>query len=249
MDQRVQDGDVTLAHRSDGNAHWTDITRFAVASARVSFNAAGPLALGCRESGQVGNEAATAECHRCRGQGSPLPPHGGERALADSNTQEGVKPPLDLPLYPLPLLFHSRQPFSSGKYSPAELCRRVLARTAPAGPYRVGVRDLGSFRHQHLRACQSCSRRSSARLGHRRTCGRARYVSLRLRCAASIEARCVRLFAVPVPTEHAVRTMRLSVLAQRVCTRLSVRHRQFLLLQAHAGYVARSHAQFGVPAG
>lgn len=37
----------------------------------VLFAAAGPLALGCREPGQVGNEAATAKCLRCRGQGSP----------------------------------------------------------------------------------------------------------------------------------------------------------------------------------
>jgi len=35
---------------------------------------AGPLASRCCEPGQVGNEAAIADCHECRGSGSPLRP-------------------------------------------------------------------------------------------------------------------------------------------------------------------------------
>src|SRR5678816_712894 len=86
---------------------------------RVSFTAAGPLALGCRESGQVGNEAATAECHRCRGQGSPFPLGRKSEPLAHLNVQQGLCPAWRSHLYSaFPLLFHSRQPFSSGKYSP-----------------------------------------------------------------------------------------------------------------------------------
>src|SRR5688572_25650081 len=62
------------------------------AGRRVSSKTAGPLALGRRESGQVGNEAATAECHRCRGQGSPFPLKAEKRAVGSFEDAEGLCP-------------------------------------------------------------------------------------------------------------------------------------------------------------